>query len=358
MQILSEENKIIWINSIGMRRPNINKSDLSRIITKVKGWFKGATHISDNFIHFSPIVLPFPGSKICRLINKYLLIFLINYYRKKLDMREIQLWTFMPNIVEIIGALDEKLLVYYCVDEWSKFSFMDGELLRSMEIELMKKADLVVTTADFLYKDKIQFNSNTKLLTHGVDRQFFAEALDDATEVAVELTGLKGPVLGFFGLIHEWIDIELIAYTAKTRPDWQIVLIGNVLVDVSVLKDLDNVHLLGKKAYADLAGYCKGFDLGLIPFMVNELTLNVNPIKLREYLAAGLPVVSTALPECEKYSEFIRIAGSKEEFVELVELELSNDSREKRQERSAQMKSETWRGKVEELSEMVTALVD
>lgn len=353
MGLLSRTNKVLWINSIGMRSPSINKSDLLKIVRKVKSWFKGATKVNDNMYHFSPIVLPFPGNRLCRLINRWLLVLAINYYKKKYNMGDIQLWTFLPNIVEMIGRLDEKLLVYYCVDEWSKFSFMDGEFMRAMELELLKKADLVLTTAEHLYRDKSQFNSNTHLLTHGVDYGFFSQALAEETVPAPEIADLKGPVIGFFGLIHEWIDIELIAAIAKARPEWHVILIGTVSVESDILKRLDNVHLLGKKPYSELPSYCKRFDIGLIPFRINELTINVNPIKLREYLAAGLPVVSTPLPECEKYSDIISIGETTDELIELIEKSLEEDSPEARQARSDIMKNETWEMKVEQLSELV-----
>lgn len=353
MRLLSGKNKVLWINSIGMRRPGISRSDFSRIVTKVRSWFRGAKKVNDNMYHLTPFVLPFPGSKLCRVVNRILLTISIKYYRKKFHMGEVQLWTFLPNIVEMIGRLHESKLVYYCVDEWSKFSFMDGELLRSMEIQLMEKADLVLTTADCLYQDKVRFNANTHLLTHGVDYRFFSKALDESTIANPELSGLKGPIIGFFGLIHEWIDIELIEAIARAHPEWNVVLIGTVRADVENLRILPNVFLLGKKPYAELPGYCKRFDIGLVPFRINELTVNVNPIKLREYLAAGLPVVSTPLPECQKYSDVIGIGGTPEELAGLIEKALAEDSPEARKARSDSMQEETWERKVEELSELV-----
>lgn len=356
MRLLSEHNRVLWINSIGMRRPSMTRSDFSRVLVKLKGWCTGLTRVNDNLFHFTPIVLPFPSSKTARLINRYILQLSLYYFKKKLRMEKIQLWTFLPNIVEMIGNAGEELLVYYCVDEWSQFTFMDGELLRSMEIELMQRADLVITTADYLFRDKVQFNPQTHILTHGVDYDFFAKSLEDETVVAPDIKHLSAPVIGFFGLIHEWIDIELLEYIARSRPKWNIVLIGKTAVPLTALQSYANVHVLGQRAYSELPSYCKGFDLGLIPFKINELTLNVNPIKMREYLAAGLPVVATALPEIVKYEHVVKVGHTKEEIVESIELELAADSAEKRAIRSLAMAEETWEQKVRELSAMVSQI--
>ena len=163
MKVLSRSNKILWVNSIGMRSPEVSAADLSRALKKVMGWFKGLTRVNQNLYHFTPIVLPLPSSKIARLINKKLLCFSVAYYKKKLNMENIQLWLFPPNAVELVGSLGERFVLYYCVDEWSKFSFIDGQAMRKMEIELLGKSDLVITTAEHLQKDKAQFNPNTHL---------------------------------------------------------------------------------------------------------------------------------------------------------------------------------------------------
>lgn len=356
MRILSAKNKVLWINSIGMRRPTLSSSDIKRVITKLRGWSKGLTKVNDNLHHFTPIVLPLAGSRVGRAMNRILLRLSIRYFCRKLGMDKVQLWTFLPNISDMIGSLNEELLVYYCVDEWSKFSFMDGEILRAQEILLMQHADLVITTADHLYRDKEKFNANTHLLTHGVDQAFFATSLLKETAIAPELAAMKGPLIGFFGLIHEWIDCDLIAHIAQARPDWNLVLIGKIAVPVDELRGLGNVHLLGQRPYGELVSFCKGFAVGLIPFKVNELTINVNPIKMREYLAAGLPVVATALPEVEKYHDHVAIARSKEEMVDLIAREVEQDNFDKRLHRSREMEKETWDSKVETLSQLVMAV--
>lgn len=228
---------------------------------------------------------------------------------------------------------------------------MDSESMRQMEIRLLQKSDIVFVTADHLYRDKVRYNKNTFLIEHGVDHDHFSQAQNGTLDIPSDLRKIPTPILGFFGLIHEWIDFDLIEYVAQLKPEWSIVLIGKSSIDISRFEKYANVYFLGQKPYTTLPAYCGGFNVGLIPFVINELTLNVNPIKLREYLSAGLPVVSTALPEVEKYADIVNIAYSNVEFVELVEKALADDTPELIETRSTRMARETWQHKIDLISQ-------
>ena len=351
MKLLSQKNRVLWVNSIGMRKPSVSSSDFRRIVLKLKSFAKGIEQVMENLFVFTPIVLPLPSSPLARRINTYLLRASLWYYRKQLGMEEIQLWTFVPTMVELAGAMKEKVLVYYCVDEWAKFSFIDARAMRNMEIRLLQKADVVFTTADHLYRDKAQFNKNTYLVEHGVDHEHFSQARHEDLPIPQDIRQLQKPILGFFGLIHEWIDLDLIEQLARLKPEWSIVMIGKSSIDLTRFRQHRNVHFPGQMPYESLPSCCRGFDIGIIPFMVNDLTMNVNPIKLREYLSAGLPVISTALPEVEKYADIVEIIHSASEFVAAAEKILQNDTREDAQNRSNRMAGETWLGKVEYISQ-------
>jgi len=162
------------------------------------------------------------------------------------------------------------------------------------------------------------------------------------------------------------VDLDIIAHLAERRKDWSIVLIGKSKVDTSRLAGYPNVHLLGRKPYASLPEYCKGFDVSLIPFAVNELTRHVNPIKLREYFSAGLPCVSTDMPAVRDYaahpSEALRgacfVARTQQEFHDAVEQALRADSPAARRRRSDAMKDETWDRKVAQVGDIVLRVAD
>jgi glycosyltransferase involved in cell wall biosynthesis len=306
---------------------------------------------------YTPIVLPFPHSKLASRLNRWILRATLALLRRKLNMRTFQLWTFLPTSVQYVGQLGESLVVYYCTDEWSQFSYLDGQKMAAMERRLCEQADVVFATARSLVESKRAFNPETHLASHGVDHAHFASALSPATQVAADLLPLARPVIGFIGLIQDWIDQDLIVYAAERHPEWSFVLVGKAIVDVSRLTRLPNVHLLGRRPYADLPAYCKGFSAGIIPFALNELTRHVNPIKLREYLSAGLPVVTTPLPEVMPYAEHASIAKGPQEFVAALERAVAEDSVAARQRRSQRMQKEAWEHKVAEIGDRVNQVL-
>ena len=148
------------------------------------------------------------------------------------------------------------------------------------------------------------------------------------------------------GLIADWVDVELLARVARSFPEGSLALIGKTATDVSRLERLPNVHLLGRRPYAELPAFCKGFDVALNPFRLNELTLNSNPLKVREYLAAGLQVVSTPVPEVVRLNH-CRIASSPDEFAREIERALEDPGPNPA--RSEVMRNESWEAKVDEL---------
>jgi glycosyltransferase involved in cell wall biosynthesis len=357
MKLLARRNNVLWLNSIGMRKPSLgNKADVSKMVHKLRSFAKGPVQVDERMWVFTPLVLPLPASPAASLVNQQILRHSLAWLRKRLGMQSYQLWTFLPNVVEHLGALDPALTVYYCTDEFSQFSYLDGQRLARWDAELCRRADVVFTTARPLLERRKPLNAETHLALHGVDYDHFAKAMSADTPVAKDVADLPRPVLGFFGLIHDWIDLDLIAYVAEQRPGWTIALIGKAGVDVSRLARFPNIKLLGRKPYADLPQYCKGFSAGLLPFTINELTRNVNPIKMREYLSAGLPVISTDLPEVRSQRDLCRVARTREEFLAACEQAIASDSPAERARRSDAMKAETWEAKVAELGRIVTAV--
>jgi glycosyltransferase involved in cell wall biosynthesis len=160
-----------------------------------------------------------------------------------------------------------------------------------------------------------------------------------------DLAAVPGPRIGFYCTLRAFIDYELIAAIARARPAWSIVLIGQQLADLSAIRGLANVHLLGQKRHAELPAYCKGFDVGLVPYRIDDDVRFINPLKLREYLSAGVPVVSTAMPEVLPYARLCHIARSPDEAVAAIERALAED-RAYRPLRSASMAQETWKARV------------
>jgi glycosyltransferase involved in cell wall biosynthesis len=362
MRMLARDNRVLWLNSIATRSPNLgNGRDLAKIARKLGSFMQGPVQVADNLDVYTPIVLPYPHVDLAVQVNTVILRESLRLLRAQRRMDDFQLWSFLPVGGRYVGKLGERLAVYYCTDEWSKFSTVEGAGIAAMERELCEKADLVFTTSRTLLESKKAYNPETHLASHGVDQKHFAKAFAADTQVAAELRDLPRPILGFVGLIQDWVDIGLIEHLATKRKDWTIVIVGKAMVDVSRLEALPNVKLLGRKPYESLPTYVKAFDLGLIPFVHNELTRNVNPIKLREYFSAGLPVVSSDMPEVALYANeggalagACRIGRNHDDFYAACVRALAEDSAAKRAARSTAMEAETWERRVADITEHVT----
>ncbi|WP_224362241.1 spore coat polysaccharide biosynthesis glycosyltransferase ExoP [Hyalangium versicolor] len=349
MRILSRENRVLWVNSIGNRAPKANTHDLQRIWRKLSSFTEGIREVEPNLFVLAPLAIPFYGSEVVRTTNRELLRLQVKRAMKQLHFKRPISWSFLPASAPVSGTLGEEFVVYHCVDEFSAFSDTNGKHIAELEERLLRKADLVITSAERLRENKAKVNPNTVLVRHGVDYQHFVKACDAATEIPEDIAKLPKPIIGFFGLMADWVDQEAMIATAKAHPEGSVVVIGKVApdCDVSAMKAVPNIHFLGRKPYASLPGYCRAFDVALMPFKVNELTLNANPLKVREYLAAGLPVVSTDIPEVRKVG-LCKLATSTEDFVAKVDECLAEGAGPSR-ERAERIFHESWDARVEEI---------
>ncbi|HEX2659493.1 MAG TPA: glycosyltransferase [Polyangia bacterium] len=346
MRLLARENRVLWINSIGYRAPTASKSDLSRIVNKLQRATEPVKEVEPNIFVLNPLAIPVFGVPAMQIVNRQLLRYQVLRAMAKLGFQRPINWVFNPSAGVVAGALGEERLIYYCVDEFTAFEGLPPQMVE-IEDDLCRRADLVVVSAQRLYDRKIKKNPRTVLVRHGVDFEHFRKALDPATEVPPEIANLPRPVLGYFGLMAaDWIDLDLLVAVAKHFSTGSLVLLGKVTTDLSRLTALPNVHLLGRKPFGTLPAYSKGFDVGLNPFPINEVTLNSNPLKVREYLAAGLPVVSTRIPEVEVLPQ-CQIGDTPAQYIAEIEKALTRPG--PRAERSETMRSESWPARLEEL---------
>jgi glycosyltransferase involved in cell wall biosynthesis len=266
---------------------------------------------------------------------------------RKLRFRRPINWVFNPAAGVVAGRLGEERVIYYCVDEYTALNGVPSAALAKTERSLLRRADLVVASAVKLKEAKGAYNHRTVLVRHGVDYDHFRKALDRDGRIPPEIANLPRPILGYFGLMSaDWVDVEALMSAAKAFPGGSLVLLGKKAMDLSALEAMPNVHVLGRKPYADLPDYCRGFDVGLIPFPITEATLHSNPLKAREYLAAGLPVVSTAIPEVATLPH-CRIAKNSEDFVAKLHEALLEPGPSRA--RSETMASEGWAARLDEI---------
>jgi glycosyltransferase involved in cell wall biosynthesis len=348
MRVLARENRVLWINALPNRMPTASGKDVSRIFKKLKGFTQPVREVEANIFVLNPLAIPAYGSEAIVSLNEATLIRQIKRAMKKLAMRDVVNMVFNPAAGMVAGKIGESHIIYYCVDEYTAFTGSAG--LKDIEEKLFKISDLVVVSAKRLYESKERFNPNTHIIRHGTDWKHFRSALDGSTAVPEEIADLPRPIIGFHGLLADWVDYELIRKTAEHFSTGSVVLIGKTSVDaqekIKVLDGVPNIHRLGRKPYSGLPAYCKGFDVAINPFVINALTLAANPLKVREYLAAGLPVVSTDIPEVRVLKDIL-VGVDHADFISKIEAALANPK--PRAAVSDAIKHESWEAKVEEL---------
>ncbi len=256
---------------------------------------------------------------------------IINAQRELLDqlfaenkIREYALWYYTPMALRFSDHLKPFVTVYDCMDELSAFKGASPEL-KERERELFERAAMVFTGGQSLFEAKRNQHVNVHLFPSSVDVPHFAQARQSIDE-PLDQAEIPHPRLGFFGVIDERMDLDLIKAVAEARPHWQLVMIGPVVKIANTdLPQSENIHYLGGKDYKDLPRYLAGWDVALLTFARNESTRFISPTKTPEYLAAGRPVVSTSIRDVVRpYGEggYVRIADTPEEFVAAVEATL------------------------------------
>jgi len=261
-------------------------------------------------------------------------------------IRDYVLWYYTPMAMEFTRHLRPRAVVYDCMDELSAFAGAPASM-REREQELLARADVVFTGGHTLYEKKRHSHANVHPFPSSVDVAHFARARASQPDASGQ-AHIPHPRLGFFGVVDERMDLELLRQVASARPAWQLVIIGPVVkIDPAVLPVAANIHYLGSKSYDDLPSYLAGWDVALLPFARNDATRYISPTKTPEYLAAGKPVVSTSIRDVVRpygIQGLARIADDPDEFVAAVEASLAEDSAERWRQVDAFLTQTSWEG--------------
>jgi glycosyltransferase involved in cell wall biosynthesis len=269
-------------------------------------------------------------------------------------------WFYSPiTAPSMLGAFNEVAVVYDCMDELAQFRFAHPDLPRRERL-LLANADVVFTGGHKLYEAKRRYHGNVHFFGCGVDVAHFAKARMQETALAPDLVELPQPVYGYFGVIDERIDYDLIAKLAAESPNASVVMVGPVVkVDPATLPHAPNIHWLGKREYEQLPSYVKGFTVCLMPFALNEATEYINPTKTLEYMAARKPIVSTAVPDVvHNFTPVVRIARSEAQFVALARHVARNPDLVLLAEGIKRANAASWENIVARMGRLITAAVD
>ena len=358
---LAKRYRVIYIESPGLRAPKGTGRDLKKLVAKVGLALRGPRPTDEGLSVQTLIQIPLHRYDLVRRCNQALLLATIRLlmFREKVS-RPIS-WFVVPHMAPVAGHLGECLSVYYCIDDYASLPDVDVDAIRRMDDDLTKRADLVLVASATLLEGKRALNPNTHMSPHGVDFDHFVKAQSAELEIPSDARpqnasagGATGPVIGFFGLIERWIDLDLVAYLADQRPTWTFLMIGRVAVPDEEAPKRPNIRYLGRRPYETLPAYGKAFTAAIIPYRLTQQVLHANPIKLREYLAMGRPIVSVSTPEIDKFADVVAIAKSREEFLAHLDVAVTKGlSPAEIEEHTKLASGMTWNARLEKVMEIV-----
>ena len=353
---------VVWVNGIGHRSPRLNPTDLKRAweklarIARKKGVIPPSSDMclggSVPAAIIEPHVLPWHQLALVRTFNTWSLTRAITRRLDSLDLRRSPvLVTGSPPSVGVLGRLGEVVSVYYVLDDFLNFPTYTATMLAPLERQLLDGVDMVVATAASLTRSKSPRSGLAYHLPQGVNYAHFAEAKAEPSDLAA----IPPPRIGFAGSLSTQCDVALLSRLAHEFSGASLVLVGPVGLDRARLEPLarPNVHILGVKPYDVLPSYVQHFDVGIIPYVLSGWTIAVDPLKLLEYLAAGIPVVTTSIPEVAKYRDSVAVADDADAFVVAVRDALRLDRNQCRRRGQAVAREHTWEKRADALLELI-----
>jgi glycosyltransferase involved in cell wall biosynthesis len=362
MSRLARENRVLFVESLGLRRPQLAGRDLARIRRRLRRGL-APPRAADGLHVLSPLVLPLHRSRLARALNTRLLPALVARAARRLGMRRPILWAYVPQAEVLIEALHPSLMVYHCVDDIAAQERIDTASFRAAETRFAARADLVLASAPALAERLRTLSRNVLYAPNVADTELFARALEPSPPARLDsaMAALPAPRIVFTGaIVAIKLDIPLLVELARLRPSWSFALIGPIGpgepgADVSPLVAEPNIHLLGHRTYRELPDVLRAADAGLIPYARNELTASIFPMKVYEYLAAGLPVVATPLPALAGVAD-VASAADAQGIAALLDAALAKDSTSRRAERSRAAATNSWERRLEEIATAIAAI--
>ena len=352
-------NKVIYIDSLGIRKPKASKSDLLRILRRFKSLFKPYRKVSENIWVVSPFVIPFYKYKFIQKFNNNFLSIVIKILMKYLNFKDYIIWTYSPITNDIIDKFDSNCKVYHCVDDLSALPNVDKNIIIEKEKDLIEKCNYIFTTSKNLFDIIKPQNENTYYQNNVCDYEHFSKAKNDKFDMPLDIKDIFGPKIIFVGAISSYkINFDLLSQLATKNIHWNFIMLGQVgegqpETNISMITSCKNIYLLGPKDYKEIPKYLHFSDVAIIPSNINDYTKSMFPMKFFEYLSAGLQVVSTNLESLKEYSNICYLSDNIDEF----ESNLSRiiDKKELKSEKDIEIecKKHTWENRYIKMMEII-----
>jgi glycosyltransferase involved in cell wall biosynthesis len=327
----------------------INRNNFTeKLLRKVRSILKGLQKSSAGFWVYSPFTLPVHHISWARPLNEAMLRYQMQRMMRKLRISAHVVWVACPAACNTAIKMKKVKLVYQRTDRYEDDPNVDRNVILDYDRKLKANADITIYVNKQLYDQEASQCKNALFLDHGVDYEMFA--MDgSSSETPEDIAGIKRPIVGYFGALDDHkLDIGFLDAVAERLPDMSFVFIGKSSVDCSALSARKNVWLLGQKPYEQIPQYGKCFDVAILPWKINKWTEAANPIKFKEYLALGKPVVSTpAFSELQRYLDIVYEASSPEGFAECIRKAYAENDAELVKKRRQRVAGTSWDSKAE-----------
>lgn len=357
MRRLAPRVPVLWVNSIGMRvpRPGRTELPLARWSRKLRSTLKGLQRDPSGLWVYSPLFLP-RYTQAALGWNGRLLHRQTALLARRLGIRRPAAWVTIPSAAPAVERGRFGSVVFNRSDDFSSFPEVDAPLIRSLEERLFARADHTIYVNRLLFERERGRVREAHYLGHGVDFDHFAgaRARAEGQPVPDALAGLEKPIVGFYGALDDYtIDLDLLVATARRLRPGTLVVIGFRAMEIDALLREPNVRVLDPVPYEILPRYAAHFDVALMPWLRNEWIEYCNPIKLKEYLALGLPVVTIRFPELAPYEDLVYGADSREEFLAGLDAALAERSPEQVERRRDSVREDSWDAVAERAAELL-----
>jgi glycosyltransferase involved in cell wall biosynthesis len=344
---------VLYVETPGIRAPQATGRDLRKIARKLRTTFEPPRKIDEQFYLATTPQIPFRKLPFVHALNQSLGVYLTRRAMRKIGSGRWISWFVVPHPEALARHLGEALTVYYCIDDYAAFPGMDAGRIQAADDRLSKRADLLFVASPALVDAKKKLNSKVFFSPHGVDFDLFSQASDPGTEAAAETRTLPRPVIGYFGVLGDWIDYDLLVWLARARPQWTFLFVGYTSGDVTPLRECPNIVMAGAKPYEELPRWAHAFDVAIYPNRLTRQTKHANPLKIREYLATGKPIVSITTPVTIQFKDLILLADTKEDYLAAIEQALAEDTPERRAARMNAVAATSWDARFRETVEIV-----
>lgn len=351
MTRLSKDYKVLFVNSLGMRVPNLktDRMALSKIFRKIRSIFRFLRKDESGMYVMSPVSVPFLGSALGRAINAHCVLFQIKLAMFLLSIRNPVFYIGCPPAWEVVKKIGRSYLIYENTDLFEEMPGVDKSYIASLDNELIRSSNLVLYVDTAMHSDGIKRNPNSLLIGHGVDVSLFADA-EESDYIPEDIAEIRKPIIGYFGdICDKTFDFNLLQHLAESLPDMSFVLIGPLSSDAGSLRKYTNVHILGQKDYEDIPHYGKVFDVSMLPWKKNRWVNHSYPIKIKEYLALGNPFVAVDIPAVKPFEDVIYVARDFGTFVSQIRQAVKDKDLQAKQKRRDSIRNETWDSKVEQI---------